>query len=107
MASGKYSALFPSSESGSDNHVEKKGSQTVLAKGFFRFGETTGIENLLLGFPKELIPELEKAIVEAAIGEILNLADTDSLSRDSARQNLPPRIWSSMMMMRRRMMVKS
>jgi hypothetical protein len=100
MASSKYSVLFLNLEASSDNHAEKKGIHTVPAKGFFRFGETAGTENLLIIF-KELIPELEKAIAEAAIGKSLNLADTDSLSRDSTRPNLPPGTWSSMMRRRK------
>ncbi|MDR1111614.1 MAG: DUF4384 domain-containing protein [Deltaproteobacteria bacterium] len=86
MASGKYSVLFPSPEAGSDNHVVKNENQTVPSKGFFRFDETAGTENLLLVFSKERIPELEKAIAEAATEKNLNLADTKIAALEKLNQ---------------------
>jgi type II secretory pathway pseudopilin PulG len=66
MSSGKYTILFPSKESGSNNFVKKNENQTVPVKGYFRFDDTPGTEELLLIFGTDKIPELEQAVLEAS-----------------------------------------
>jgi hypothetical protein len=69
MSSGKYQVLFPSQEAGTDNFVRKNENQSVPVRGHFRFDETPGTEQLLLVFATEKIPDLEKAVAEAAAND--------------------------------------
>jgi hypothetical protein len=65
MASGKYSVLFPNSQTGMDNLIKKNEEHTVPVKGSFRFDDKPGTESLLMVFAPDKIPELEQAVAEA------------------------------------------
>ena len=66
MSSGKYTMLFPSEQTGTDNFITKNSEYTVPVKGSFRFDDTPGTEHLLMVFSPDRIPEMEQAVAEAA-----------------------------------------
>lgn len=68
-SSGTYAILFPSARAGMDNAVKKNTEYNIPVKGAFRFDDTPGKEELLCILSAERVPELEKAVAEAASAE--------------------------------------
>ena len=65
MTSGKYTVLFPTAKTGTDNAVKKGQKYTMPAKGAFRFDDKTGTEVLMCVISPERIKDLDAAVAEA------------------------------------------
>jgi hypothetical protein len=89
MSSGKYSVLFPTPDTGMDNSVKKNENYSVPSKGYFKFDDNPGKEQILLIFSQTKIPELETAVAESAkkAGEVAeNASKIASLEKKTAEK---------------------
>ncbi len=65
-SSGSYSVLFPCKSAGMDNAVKRNQEYTIPVKGFFKFDENPGNEEVMCILSSDRIIDLEKTISDIA-----------------------------------------
>jgi hypothetical protein len=92
MTSGKFTVLFPTAKTGTDNAVKKGEKYTMPVKGVFRFDDKTGTEILICMISPQKIAALDAAIVAAdAAGQQVDLNQLDKVINNIGEQNLNKR----------------
>lgn len=92
MTSGKFTVLFPTAKTGTDNLVKSGEKYTMPLKGVFRFDDTTGTETLIVMISPERITVLDAAIAEAdKAGNQVDLSQLDKVINSLGERNLAKR----------------
>lgn len=92
MTSGKFTVLFPTAKTGTDNLVKSGEKYTMPVKGVFRFDDNTGTEILICMISPERINILDAAIAEAdKAGTQVDLTQLDKIINSLGEQNLAKR----------------